>query len=149
MTTIHKFEAAGLGIAPFRYVGFFVRHYACEFCGTAIQINCRVADSNGKEFIVGSDCIMKVGDAGLTRSVDAMRKKMRKEAITKRINDFAEIMRYDCVFRSKVNQLPHPNGWEGKTLLMWADWMLENAGVAGKTRAAREVLSSVLLEDIV
>jgi hypothetical protein len=99
---MHPFEKAGLGVAPFRWVGAFNRDYNCEFCGTAIVINCRVQDANGKEFIVGSDCILRVGDAHLGNAVKNYRKQATKQAQLDRVVNLAEILRYDHPLRAKL-----------------------------------------------
>jgi hypothetical protein len=68
--TIHPFEAAGLGLAPFRYVGTSQKvHKAggieqpagtCNYCGAGIRYCFHIKSQDGKEFVVGSDCIRKI-----------------------------------------------------------------------------------------
>lgn len=69
-TRIHPFEAAGLGLAPFRYVGSEVRLHqvpgchpkagaSCDFCGTSIALCCLIESADGKRFKVGCDCVAK------------------------------------------------------------------------------------------
>jgi len=68
----HAFERAGLGLAPFRYAGMEEKVYVafpgapaqpagtCDYCGNGIKYCCHVKSADGKEFIVGTDCIEKV-----------------------------------------------------------------------------------------
>jgi hypothetical protein len=69
--TIHPFEAAGLGLAPFRYVRFYQAKYqacqgapiqpgaSCDYCGTGIMNVYVINSSDGKEFKTGCDCVYK------------------------------------------------------------------------------------------
>jgi hypothetical protein len=147
---IHKFEAAGLGKAPFRFVGCESKTYqacpgaplqpggSCDYCGTAITIHCHVVSADGRRFKVGSDCIAKVGDAGLKRAVDAKKKEARKAREAARIAEGAGML-YDPELRERLEREPHPNGFKGKTLLDWANWMLDHAGNRGKLAVARTI----------
>lgn len=88
---IHKFEEAGLGKAPFQVVGVHEERGpkvtyidgircesgapgqpvgTCDYCGTGIADCYEIRSSDGKEFVVGSDCVAKTGDAGLKTKVD-------------------------------------------------------------------------------
>lgn len=88
---IHPFEAAGLGQAPFRYVGCFEDRGphrsevngvecwvgapgqpmgTCQYCGQGIAICCRIESADGKSFIVGSDCVLKTTKVSATTDVD-------------------------------------------------------------------------------
>jgi len=94
MTNIHRFEIAGLGKAPFRFIGIVslpsptlaeqnpsaynaalcaippgIGCGTCAFCGMALVHNAIVQDVCGKRFVVGTDCVSKVGDAGLVNAV--------------------------------------------------------------------------------
>lgn len=76
---VHVFERAGLGKAPFRFVGFYEKTYqacpgapiqpgsTCDYCGQGIMICCEILSADGKRFKVGSDCVNKTGDRGLIR----------------------------------------------------------------------------------
>lgn len=89
-TMIHCFEAAGLGKAPFVYLGCEYQEIShgervlgsiggvaittrpggtCQYCGTAIVNLFRIRSSDGNEFIVGSECVLKTGDEGLIKLV--------------------------------------------------------------------------------
>ena len=73
-TKIHPWQRAGLGIAPFRYVGYELSVYqavpgdpncplqpgtSCDYCGQGIMHVCRIEDADGKRFKVGCDCVKK------------------------------------------------------------------------------------------
>lgn len=74
----HPFEAAGLGIAPFRLVAVEEKRFCptpgmpskpggtCDHCGASIVECCVIADTNGKKFTVGSVCVNKTDDLHLT-----------------------------------------------------------------------------------
>jgi hypothetical protein len=97
---IHKFEKAGLGKAPFRFVGISENRGpktistaggvettvgapgqpmgSCDYCGMGIAEEYHIQSSDGREFVVGCECVRKTGDAGLVRVVkDHERKKAR------------------------------------------------------------------------
>lgn len=68
--TIHPFERAGLGKAPFRCTAVVTNWYSacpghrqpggsCDYCGTGIAYEYIISDSTGKTFKVGSDCVAK------------------------------------------------------------------------------------------
>jgi hypothetical protein len=93
MAIAHKFETAGLGIAPFRLVRVEMRWFSipgipgskkpgssCMFCGHPIAECCFLRDANGKEFHVGNECIKKAGDAGLYDTVKKELRRMKNQA---------------------------------------------------------------------
>lgn len=102
---IHQFEFAGLGKAPFRIVGLFsfpskslaefnpsaynnqmqampkdVSCGQCQFCHTALTHNYIVKSSDGRKFVVGSDCVKKTGDHGLVEQIKLIEREARREA---------------------------------------------------------------------
>jgi hypothetical protein len=93
---VHRFEAAGLGKAPFTFVDFQVMKFqacqgapiqcgtSCDFCGAGIMNVFRVRSSDGRQFKVGPDCIAKVGDAGLMQAVKRVRAQRRQAGIVER-----------------------------------------------------------------
>lgn len=101
---IHCFEKAGLGLARFQCVGLYSIPSAsmaeknpqaynnalaempkglgcgsCAYCGTAIMHNFIIESSDGKRFVVGSDCVGRTGDAGLIKEVKRERIRIAKE----------------------------------------------------------------------
>lgn len=153
MTTanmVHKFELAGLGKAPFKFIGVEHKVYqacpgapiqpggSCDYCATAISYFFWCKSADGKTFKVGCDCIAKVGDAGLKRAVDKVKKEQLKARQAARIASGAAMLA-DPELREKLEAQPHPYGFTGKTLLDWCNWMLDNAGNAGKIRVAKVI----------
>lgn len=76
---LHKFEQAGLGTAPFQCVGIEEKTYQacqgapvqaagmCDYCGNGIRYCYVINSSDGKRFVVGSECVLKTGDKGLIK----------------------------------------------------------------------------------
>ena len=100
MTKIHVFETAGLGISPFKFVGYYIdrgRSYTspegitttvgapgqptgtCDYCGASIANCFRIQLADGKVFVVGSECVLKTGDAGLKAEVDKVKAEIQRE----------------------------------------------------------------------
>lgn len=101
---IHPFEKAGLGLAPFRFVGFstdYGPHHlvikganglpvevtvgapgqpmsSCDYCGQGIGDVYHVKSSDGRSFKVGCDCIRKVGADKMVANYSAVEKEAKK-----------------------------------------------------------------------
>jgi len=161
--TEHLFTRAGLGQAPFRFLGAentaaggplrkigtidgFDMHTTpggtCAYCGTGIIVLCHVRSADGKTFHVGSDCILKVGDKGLRKKVDAAlrahRKAQRHAREAAKLEEL-EAMREDVALLDLMEAAPHPRGWEGRTFLDHAAWTMQNAGTAGKLKLLKQI----------
>ena len=160
--TTHVFEKAGLGKAPFKFIGCEerrgpYRYYdpqtgitteigspgqpmgVCDFCGQGIAVCCVIRSADGKEFIVGTDCVLKTGDAGLRRSVNAKKAQARREKGFEKIDEGREFVEAN---RAAVDSLPGPRFG---TLGSWFDWMMKNAGNSGKLRAIRNVREALAI----
>jgi len=110
--TIHPFQRAGLGLAPFRYIGQVHQDIAygqavvnsaefraggvmvttkpggtCAYCGNGILNMFNVKSADGKTFHVGSDCIQKVGGPELARKVARTVAANRKASAAKRADE--------------------------------------------------------------
>lgn len=160
---MHVFERAGLGKAPFTLVGFSEDRGPkiisqkggvtmtvgspgqpmgiCDFCGTGIANCFHIQSADGKAFIVGSDCVNKTHDAGLRKVVNRKVAEMRTEARHRReAEKIAKLQ--DCLgqddVRKALEQMPCPNG-RNQSALGWVEWMMRNAGNAGKIKVARFV----------
>lgn len=150
----HVFESAGLGKAPFRYVGLNEAVTStgrpggsCDYCGTAIQYCCEIESADGKAFVVGCECVKKTGDKGLDKAIKAAKKeailgkKLARVAAAKAIYaDVAHVL--DCQ--------KHPNKYfasQGKTMADWVVWILENGGIAAKIDAAKEIEGAKMIAD--
>ena len=162
-TQIHPFELAGLGKAPFRYVGIEFQEIShgervigsiggcaittqpggtCAFCGHFILNMFNVESSDGQRFHVGCDCIHKVGDPKLSKAVTADEKKMKSSREDRRIAEAQAAL--PNAF--KLQMSPHPTPYQaqqGKTLANYCEWLFSNAGRSGKLRAARMVEAAI------
>ena len=97
----HKFTDAGLGKAPFSYIGMTENAFplhggyskaggTCDYCGTGIRWEHHIRSADGKVSRVGCDCIRKIGDGVLMSAADKAEKdRKRQERADKRK---AEIM---------------------------------------------------------
>lgn len=115
---IHPFEKAGLGKAPFRYIGQVPQVIqgddrildvsdgvtfstkpggTCDACGTYIVDMFRIVSADGQESVVGCDCIMKVAQTVRQRTqfeadLKALKKaKAKKAAAAKKVKDQARV----------------------------------------------------------
>jgi hypothetical protein len=149
-TKVHKFEQAGLGKAPFRIVGSFEAVYqacpgapvqaggTCDYCANGIRYVCRVRSADGREFNVGCDCAMSVGDEGLRKVAAKVQTKVKRDArhaAEQRKLDDLRARLADATTRAALAARPHPTAYraaKGETLLSWAEWMAQNAGVTGR-----------------
>lgn len=151
----HAFES--LGAPPYRFVGFEVRKYqachgapiqcggSCDYCGTGIMDTYWFVSSDGKRFKVGSDCVRKSGDAGLysqiQRQINAVKTERRREREAEKIAAI-RLQMGDETVRAKLATQPHPIDYRAKngaTLLNWADWMMVNAGNAGRLAVGKAI----------
>lgn len=160
---IHPFEAAGLGHAPFRCVGYRQSRFraapdapsqpgsSCDFCGTGIVDVFLVMSSDGREFKVGSDCIRKVYSefdgtvppdfrleiANLQREKRDERRVKEQIRIQKRVAAARDVLdAHPWLFGSK----PHPNAYwagQGKTLRDYLLFMLRCHSNQGREDACR------------
>lgn len=155
----HAFEVAGLGLAPFRFVGASenVITYpdgtqqaggSCDYCGTGIRTEYHVRSADGKLFKVGCNCIAKVGDAGLMKAYKTSpeyRAKQRQLRAEKARAVYAELKTLVESSASVLSSMPHPYGFIDRqtgralTLLDSIQWTISNAGAAGQASALRHV----------
>lgn len=139
---VHKFEACGLGKAPFAFIGMEEKVHAipggnskpggtCCYCSTGIKYCFWLESADGQKFYVGSECIKKSGDSGLMaklsehekaeraakaakgRAAKAAKRQARLEAAAvKAASGFAE-------YAGK----PHPNSSHASRGLTFADYL--------------------------
>lgn len=147
MTTQHVFEAAGLGLAPFRCTGVTVdvgpRNLGngctvgapgqpmgtCDFCGTGILYCFHILSSDGKRFIVGCDCVAKTGDAGLRKVVDAVLKEEKDKATDARIRAAFDLFYSNEKVRNAL----------GDSTCRYIDFCQKHAGRSGALKCARMI----------
>jgi hypothetical protein len=158
---IHTFARAGLGPAPYTFLGVETKTYqacsgapvqpggCCDYCGTGIHDQFHLRAADGRTFKVGSDCIRKAGDAGLRRVVtDHERAKRQAKADATRVKATAVWQAARARFeaaRATFEALPHPRGFTDRetgralTLADQVDWMFDHAGTSGCLATARLV----------
>lgn len=168
--TIHLFEQAGLGVAPFRVVGFDVQPKeirtmlpdgveliqkgggSCDYCGNGIMTFVWIKGVEGERFKVGTTCCEKVGKKGDRRLLSEVQKLKRKATNDKRrARDKRKIREgYEWLShlenRNALRELPHPAKWaadNGQTHLDGLRWMLRRAGVSGTLRALKAARKAV------
>lgn len=152
-TTLHKFEAAGLGKAPYRYTGCEEKVHpngdgtvkpggSCQYCSTGIRYCFWFISADGKRFYVGSDCVHKAGDQGLIRIVDAEVSRINREKrlTKKRAEEAADMELCLTADLSIFTAEPHPTpdrAAQGETRRQWAEWMKANGYYKTLARAIR------------
>lgn len=171
---IHVFERAGLGIAPFRFVGMHESRGpitladgsqigapgqpmgTCDFCGTGIAIICTIQGADGRRFKVGNVCVGKAGDEGLRKVVDeAVRERRnahaRERNTEKREAEWARVKAAKLEVKAVVEKnadalaaMPHPYGFEGKTALDFATYMLDNGGAPALSKVKAQLKKAAL-----
>jgi hypothetical protein len=162
-TTQHVFETAGLGRAPFRYLGCFVSvgpikladgsevgapgqpMGTCSYCGAGIKNCCRIKSSDGIVSIVGCDCVAKTGDKGLKALVQKQVNVWSKEREQGRVSTLQDRLVNDQGLRSLLMGMAHPKGFKNRetgeelTMLDQVEWMMANSGHAGRMRMVRSI----------
>lgn len=162
----HPFERAGLGKAPFRFVTHRENWYSacqghrqpggtCEFCLNAIANEFLIRSADGREFVVGSDCVMKLDrdDNRLVAEVErhvkaieraAARKRTEARKAKERDRIAATMARLDDpLIAERLAAIPHPSGYRDRasgyplSLANYVAWMLRNAGHSGRLATAR------------
>lgn len=148
----HAFEVAGLGLAPFRFVGASenVITYpdgtqkaggSCDYCGTGIRLECHVKSADGKAFKVGCNCIAKVGDTGLLKAYKTspqFRAIQRANKAAKNKIVFDELKALIETMSPKLAALPHPRGFTDRqtsaplTALDNVKWLFDHSGATGR-----------------
>jgi len=158
---VHVFERAGLGKAPYKYLGCEQRIFqacpgapiqpgaSCQFCGHDIREVHMLLSSDGKRFHVGCDCIYKAGDRGLKSEVDRVKSRQRAEKRNaKAVAVYQQLRAWldDPRVQETLSAQPHPLDWareQGKTRLDWATWMVTNAGAAGRNDVRKTILNLI------
>lgn len=166
--TIHKFEAAGLGLAPYTFLGVEEKvgpirladgseigapgqpMGTCQFCGTGIKECYYLRSSDGKEFYVGNTCINKAGDKGLMKIVSQREREKRqaksadrrKKSMERDLAVTAEItaLLSSPELRASLAAKPHP-AIPRLTRLDYAEFIRDRAGLSGRLRLLQELKS--------
>ena len=154
-TLVHPFEQAGLGKAPFRYVGSERVTYqahpdapvqpggSCDLCGHAIMEHCYIVSADGRRFKVGCDCVMKTHSKGSPLYTAAEKALRTARKAVKDANELARIEQARALLEADpalLTDRPHTQKWaadKGMTARDELEWLFANAGRAGKLRASR------------
>lgn len=148
--TIHCFEAAGLGKAPFTYEGMVDQDISygqrnigtiggvqistkpggtCDYCSTYIVNMFRIRSADGKTFKVGCDCLMKTGDAGLIQRVKKDVSEMERKKRAQKKIDKEAVAKAQCEALLSVPAVcgvlaeqPHPSAYFANEGKTKLDW---------------------------
>lgn len=157
---IHPFEERGLGLAPFTYVGSYEDrgpHYladgtqigapgqpmgTCDYCGQGIAHCFQIRSADGKQFVVGCDCVAKTNrEAASTAEQRALVKKVDqivkdRQRAARKAKEHAkldEAREWLDAHRATLEAMPNHNR-EGENLWQMVEWFRRNAGVSGMLR---------------
>jgi len=159
----HAFELAGLGKAPFRFVGENKNLItypdgstqpggSCDYCGTGICYECIIKSSDGKLSKVGCDCIRKVGDAGVLRAYRTspeFRARAKAKRDEKDTSVSLELTALVEAQKTKLAAMAHPYGYSDRqtgkplTFLDWATWMRDRCGAAGRANLLKNLKKAI------
>ncbi len=121
----HKFELAGLGKAPFKFVAMSVNTITypdgttkaggtCDYCSTGISNEFHIKSADGKLSKVGCNCIEKVGDKGLLQAYKSSPEFRRAQALKRQAKDAlvtSELKKLIADNSEKLASQPHPHGF--------------------------------------
>jgi hypothetical protein len=97
-----------------------------------------VVSSDGKRFHVGSDCVLKTGDAKLVAGVKkavSKANKVKREAKAKDVAAELAALLADETARSRMAEIEFVSAYGRKsTLLEHADFVAPRCGAAGRAR---------------
>jgi hypothetical protein len=171
-STAHPWERAGLGKAPFFYLGVSEKRGpivieqrdgttltigspgqpmgTCAYCLQGIVECHHVRSADGKKFTVGCDCIARVhGDdrAPLRVKAEAASRKLRNAAAKARRGAKAttEQAELDALLADEATRarLAALPGPKFGTLLEHAEFMARKAGAAGRGRALKAIRAAL------
>lgn len=148
-STIHRFQLAGLGLAPFRFTGTVTEKVfcvpggtpkagsSCDYCGTGIRYEFWINSADGKTFKVGCDCIHKTEDRGLIKQISVAERKLRdaKNKAAKIRKEEKLAARVELAnaklpsVQGLLSEKKHPNQYmadKGLTLLDYVKWCFDN-----------------------
>lgn len=157
----HAFEVAGLGKAPFYFIGYSRKEYratpdspiqpggTCNYCGQGIIDCCTIKSSDGKIFTVGTTCVNKTGDDGLLKAYKTSKEyrdhqsNLRWEKAQKQREKVRELI---TVHGEYFKRIPHPYGFSDRvtgiplTYFDYCEWSLSHCGAKGIGELYRHLL---------
>lgn len=142
----HPFERKGLGRAPFRFIALRREPGGCGYCGRLIARSCVIADVDGHEAVVGTDCVRRTCEG--TRLLDEVEREVR-HARKQEAAERHEARRLTCLAALQADpdfltHCPHPNAWcIGKTLRDEVVWLFRTQ--AGRVKAFK-IIEAALAE---
>jgi hypothetical protein len=171
-STVHPFERAGLGKAPFRYLGCrrlvgplrFAQADGtvlevgaegqpmgtCSFCSQGIAECHSVKSADGKRFTVGCDCIARIhGDerTPLRSAAEAASRKLRNAAAKARRDAKATTEQVELAAlladEAARAKLAALPGPKFGTMLEHAEFMATRAGATGRAKALKAVKAAL------
>ena len=162
----HAFEIAGLGLAPFKFIGASENSITypdgttkaagtCDYCGTGIRLECRIVSADKKQSVVGCNCVEKVGDTGILKAYKSspeFRAHKRKLAQLKdaAVRKEIDLLLAECA--PHFSAQPHPYGYinrstkEPLTYLDYVKFGMGMSGMAGRktwVKFLREKISGI------
>ena len=163
-TELHPFERAGLGRAPFRFLGMSVEvgprrsvdpetgvtleigspgqpMGSCNYCGQGIAYCYHVASADDKRFIVGCDCVMKLARTDNEKRDPVIaaihREAKRIEREKRHARERAQLDAGRDWLESNeaaLEGLPHPKIAD-LTMADYIHYLWQNSGTSGRLRA--------------
>lgn len=159
----HKWEAAGLGVAPYKLIGSGTMTYqacrdapiqpggSCDYCGQGIVNVYFIRATCGSKFKVGCDCVYATcsKQEGVRSQVDmavrAHNKAVRDRLAAKKKGELEGLME---THRAVFAAMPHPKAekWESmreKSYADYLDYMFKACGASGRAKLLKEVKAAL------
>lgn len=149
----HVFERAGLGPAPYKFIGITQSVYqalpgapkqpgaSCQYCGTGIMYCFHLEAANGKRFHVGCDCIKRSGDGGLIRAYKNSPQYRAMQAEKRTAKDAHVKAQLEALLAAHDPALDvvsdDPRNYKRLTVFAWVQQSLPWCGAAGRARYLR------------
>jgi hypothetical protein len=135
-SVVHPFQSAGLGLAPFRYMGCQIKQGpirmldksgieieigspgqpmgTCDLCGMGIKYCHVIKSADNKSFIVGSDCVEKLGGNNdllpcILRETKIARRNERMRVVEQRRAERREAAKLEREASKAALLAQHPN----------------------------------------
>lgn len=116
--TLHRWEKAGLGQAPYTFIGAsknVIRYDdgstqpggTCAYCSTGIMHEFRFRSADGKTFVVGSTCVHKHDAAGLTNAKKYSMELARLRSESKQERERAKVIALIAEHETALAATPH------------------------------------------
>lgn len=154
----HRFAERGLGTEPYTIMSHdppWAGLSSCDYCGTGIREKFYLRSSDGRQFKVGNECIMRAGDNGLVsiarRMHAAIQRQQRLEREKRQLADLQTVMESSAL-RQGLMELPHPYAYRaerGETALDYMQYLTRPWASGQSIREARKFLKSEAVLDLI